>query len=179
MRRKLYFMLPNIKTARQMMDELLLARIEERHIHFLAKPDISLTGLPEANVLEKTDSLYGVGVGAMIGGVSGVMGGLLVAVFPSLVAIPVGGGRPLQALAIFFIGLVGAGFGAWWTGMIASAIPNSRLKQYEEQIARGEVLMIVNVPYHRINDVRAVIQRECGDACTYVGVTPMDHVIFP
>lgn len=179
MRRKLYFMLPNIKTAHQMMDKMLLARIEERHIHFLAKSDISLTGLPEANVLEKTDSLHGVGSGAMIGGISGIMGGLLVVAFPSLVAIPVNDPGPLQALAVLVIGLVGAGFGAWWSGMIASAIPNSRLKLYEDPIARGGVLMIVNVPYHRINDVRAEVQRECGDACTYVGVTPMDHVMFP
>lgn len=179
MKRKLYFTLPNMKTAHQMMDKMLLARIEERNIHFLARSDVSLEGLPEANVLEKTDSLHGVGAGALIGGVSGIMGGLLVAVFPSLVAIPTGGDPPLQALAILAIGLAGAGFGAWWSGMIASAIPNSSLKKYEDQIAQGAVLMIVNVPYHRVRDIRTLVQQECGDACTYIGVTPMDHVIFP
>ena len=179
MRRKLYFMLPDIKTAHQMMDQMLLARIEERYIHFLARPDMPLEGLPEANVIEKTDSLHGVGVGAMIGGVSGALGGALVVAFPSLVTIPSDSGPPLQVLAILAIALVGAAFGAWWSGMIASAIPNSRLKQYEDRIAHGEVLMIVSVPYHRIHDIRALVYAKCGEACTYAGVTPTDHVIFP
>ena len=51
MKRKLYFMLPDIKTAHQMMDQMLLARIEDRNIHFLAKPEISLGDLPEASVI--------------------------------------------------------------------------------------------------------------------------------
>lgn len=34
MRRRLYFMLPNVPSARALLDELLLARIEEGHMHF-------------------------------------------------------------------------------------------------------------------------------------------------
>lgn len=179
MRRKLYFMLPDVKTAHQMMDQLLLARIEEQHVHFLARPSISLENLPEASVFEKTDSLHGIGVGAMIGGVSGVLGGALVVAFPSIVSIPSDSGSPVQMLSIVAIALIGAAFGAWWTGMIASAIPNSSLKHYEDRIAHGEILMIVNVPYQRIRDVRALVQQKCGDSCDYVGVTPVDHVMFP
>ena len=37
MRKRLYYMLPDIHSARQMLDEMLLMRVEERHIHFLAK----------------------------------------------------------------------------------------------------------------------------------------------
>ena len=178
MRRKLYFMLPNIKTAQQMMDRLLLARIEEQSIHFLAKPEISLEELPEANVFEKTDSLHGVGMGAIVGGVIGVTGGMIVVAFPALVSIPTVE-NPFNWLAVPVIGSIGAAFGAWWNGMISSAIPNSSLKSYEGEIARGGILMIVRSPYHRIRDIRSLVQRECGDACSYVGVTPMEHVIFP
>ena len=178
MKRKLYFMLPNITKAQQMMDQLLLARIEEQNIHFLAKPELSLEGLPEANVIEKTDSLHGVGMGAIVGGVMGVTGGMIVVAYPSLVSNPTGV-YPLPWLAIPVIGLIGAAFGAWWNGMISSAIPNSSLKSYEGEIARGGILMIVTAPYHRIRDIRAVVQRECGDACSYVGVTPREHVMFP
>lgn len=179
MRRKLYFMLPNIKVAHEMMDRLLLARIEERYIRFIAKPDISLGDLPEASVSEKSDTLHGAGVGAMIGGVSGALGGALVVAFPSLVSIPTESGAPFQALAIFAIGLIGAAFGAWWAGMVASAIPNSSLEPYRNRIDRGEILMIVSVPYHRIRDVRALVSKYCGDACNYVKVSPPEHVVFP
>ncbi len=179
MRRKLYFMLPNIKTAYQMMDRLLLARIEERYIHFLAKHDLPLKDLPEASVSEKTDSLHGAGVGAMIGGVIGAFGGALVVAFPSLVAIPTDSAPPLQALAILLIGLIGAAFGAWWTGMVSSAIPNSSLEPYQARIDRGEILMIVTVPYHRIRDIRSLVNQHCGEACNYVKVSPAEHALFP
>jgi hypothetical protein len=36
MRRRLYFVLPDIKSAHTLMDELLLQRIDEDHIHFHA-----------------------------------------------------------------------------------------------------------------------------------------------
>ncbi|MFZ2541648.1 MAG: hypothetical protein WAW75_07730 [Gallionella sp.] len=179
MKRKLFFMLPNMETAHSMMDQMLLARIEERNIRFLAKPEMPLEGLPEANVMEKTDSLHGIGVGAAIGGVSGALGGLLVVAMPALFSVPSGSGQQLQAMAILAIGLAGAAFGAWWTGFAASMVSNSSLAPYKDQIARGEVLMIVTVPYHRISDIRALVGAKCGDACNYVRVTPMDHVIFP
>jgi len=37
MKRGLYFLLPNAARARQVVDELLLARIDEHHIHVIAK----------------------------------------------------------------------------------------------------------------------------------------------
>lgn len=179
MKRKLFFLLPDIKTAHSMMDQMLLSRVEERNVRFLAKPDVSLEGLPEANVIEKTDSLHGIGVGAMIGGVCGVLGGLLIVAFPWIVSIPTGGEQTFHVLAILAIGLIGAGFGAWWSGMVSTAIPNSSLDPYKERISRGDILMIVNVPYHRIREIRNLVGEKCGDACSYVGVSPTDHVIFP
>jgi hypothetical protein len=35
--RRLYFLVPEVETAKTIVDELLLARIEERHIHIVAK----------------------------------------------------------------------------------------------------------------------------------------------
>ncbi len=35
--RRLYFLVPTVDRATQIVDELLLARIEERHIHIAAK----------------------------------------------------------------------------------------------------------------------------------------------
>ena len=53
--RRIYFMVPDIKTAGKIVDELLLARIEERHLHVLAIRGTPLEDLPEANVLQKSD----------------------------------------------------------------------------------------------------------------------------
>jgi len=37
MRRRLYFLLPDLGSAIQTANDLLLARIEDRHTHFLVK----------------------------------------------------------------------------------------------------------------------------------------------
>jgi len=47
MRRRLYFMVPDTRSARQIRDELLLARIEDGHIHVMARDGMSLDGLHE------------------------------------------------------------------------------------------------------------------------------------
>lgn len=69
MRRRLYFIMPDLASARKMMDDLLLARIEERHIHFLARRGTPMDGLHEANHLQKSDLVHGVQVGLALGAI--------------------------------------------------------------------------------------------------------------
>lgn len=71
MRRRLYYMLPNVKAARAELDELLLARIEERHIHFMAKEGTLPEDMPDCNFLLRTDLIHGAKLGIAIGGVVG------------------------------------------------------------------------------------------------------------
>ena len=59
MRRRLYFIMPDLASARKMMDDLLLARIEERHIHVLARRGTAMDGLHEASHLQKSDLVHG------------------------------------------------------------------------------------------------------------------------
>ena len=75
MRRRLYFMLPDVAHAERALRELLLARIEVKHIHFLGKRGMPLGDLPEANFLQKTDVIHGAGTGMILGGFLGVIGG--------------------------------------------------------------------------------------------------------
>lgn len=49
--RRIYFLVPDLDTTRKIVDELLLARVEERHIHIVAKSNIPLENLPEATFL--------------------------------------------------------------------------------------------------------------------------------
>jgi hypothetical protein len=55
MRRRLYWVLPDVESAKRAADDLLLARVEDRHMHFLARPGMDLGRLHEASVLQKTD----------------------------------------------------------------------------------------------------------------------------
>ena len=45
-------------------------------------------------------------------------------------------------------------FGAWVASMVGSAVPNSRLKQFAQVIEEGKILVMADVPQHRVNEVR-------------------------
>lgn len=150
MRRRLYFMVPDAGSARQIRDELLLARIEDSHIHVLAKDGMALGGLHEASVLQKSDFVHGAETGLAVGGGLGIVAGLVAVFFPPA-------GVDLQLVTILITALVGAAFGAWVASMIASSVPNSRLKNFESAIAAGQVLMLVDVPAGRVDEIRQLV----------------------
>jgi hypothetical protein len=157
MRRRLYFLLPDVATAKQVVNELLLARIEERHIHVLAKEGAEMEDLPEATLLQKSDFVHGVEQGLAVGGATGVVAGLLAVTFPP-VGLVLGGG------AVLATALAGAGMGAWISGMIATDVPNSRLKEFEDAVHAGQLLMMVDVPKEQVEDVSESVKKHHPEA---------------
>ncbi|MES2129477.1 MAG: DUF1269 domain-containing protein [Pseudomonadota bacterium] len=151
MRRRIYFMLPDVPSARSMLDELLLKRIEERYMHFWAKEGTLPSDMPDASFLQKTDLVHGAQMGMMIGGGAGLLAGVLLVMFPPE-------GLSLQTFAILIAGLGGAVFGAWASGMNAAAVPNSRLKQFAERIEQGQVLLIIDLPLSRVQEIEDLIE---------------------
>ncbi|MBI3283328.1 MAG: DUF1269 domain-containing protein [Burkholderiales bacterium] len=164
MRRRLYFMLPDVPSARSMLDELLLARIDERHMHFCAKEGALPADMPEANFLQKTDLVHGAEIGMLIGGLSGLLAGSLLLIFPPE-------GIELRMLALLVSGIGGALFGTWASGMAAAAIPSSRLKPFNERIERGQVLLMVDVPFRRVSEIEAMIAKRHPEV-SFGGVEP-------
>ncbi|MEJ5210132.1 MAG: DUF1269 domain-containing protein [Burkholderiales bacterium] len=157
MRRRLYFLLPDTASARQVVDDLLLARVEERHMHVLARDDVSLEGLHEASILQKSDIVHGAEAGLVVGAIAGVVAGLVVLAFPPT-------DTPLQLVTLLATTMLGAGFGAWVSSMIASSIPNSRLKAFEKAIADGQILLMVDVPAPRVREIRELVSRRHPEA---------------
>src|SRR5215813_6749838 len=129
-RQRLYYMLPNVDSAQEMMNELLLARIEARHIHFLAKRGTSMNDLPEASVFQKTDIVPGAERGMVIGGVAGLLGGILVIFFPP-------GGVTLQLGAILIATLLGALFGTWASSLGSERGPEFKAQGVSQQNRAG------------------------------------------
>jgi len=150
MRRRLYFMLPDIPGARAILDELLLARVEERHIKFLARDGTLPSDMPDCNFLQKTDLVHGAQLGMLIGGIVGFGAGVFLVLFPP-------DGLTLRTAAILLVALGGALFGGWASGMNAAAIPNKKLEQFAAPIAAGHVLLIVDVPVRRVQEIKRMI----------------------
>ena len=152
MRRRLYFLLPDVASARHTVDDLLLARVEDRHMHVLARRGADLGDLHEANPLQKTDLVHGAEIGLVIGGVGGLLLGLFVIFSPPE-------GLTLELATVLATSLGGALLGAWIASLVGAAVPNSRLKRYAADIEAGRVLLMVDVPPSRIETIRELVHQ--------------------
>ena len=152
MRRRLYFMLPDVASARAMLDEMLLARIEIGHMRFMARDGALPADMPDVNILQKTDLVHGAQLGVVIGGIVGLGAGIFLIMFPPE-------GLTLRTAAILLVALGGALFGGWASGMNAAAVPNSRLAQFAGRIEQGQVLMMIDVPVRRVQEIEQMIAK--------------------
>jgi len=157
MRRRLYFLLPTVASARQTVEDLLLARVDDRHIHALARRGTDLGDLHEANALQKSDVVHGAGLGLAIGGVGGLLVGLFAVLAPPE-------GIELRLVTVLVTTLAMAVLGAWIASLVGASVPNSRLLQFEPAIEAGNILLMVDVRPSRIAKIRELVQRRHPEA---------------
>src|SRR5260370_22638697 len=127
--RRLYFLLPHTQSAKAIVNELLLERVEWRHIHVLAKHDVPLEHLPEATLTQRSDLLPALARGTAAGGVVGMLAGLVALAFPPA-------GLTIAGRALVPITLASAGVGASVAPVIGCGVPKTRLKRLVEAVAR-------------------------------------------
>jgi hypothetical protein len=150
MRRRLYFLLPNVERAHQAFEELLLTRIDEAHIHALAREGTGLGELPEATFLQKSDTMHGIRLGLLLGGATGALAGLVALLFPPT-------GVAMQLGVVLATCLVGAILGGWCAGVIGADVANTELSAFQDAIAQGKVLMIVDIPKARVEEISRMV----------------------
>jgi hypothetical protein len=157
MRRRLYFLLPDVVSARQTVADLLLARIEDRHMHVLAKRGTDLGELHEASALQKTDLVLGGARGMVIGGLAGIAVGVAAVFAPP-------GGAALEWVTVLATGLGGALIGTWIGSLAGAGAPNSRLGPYDRELEGGKVLLMVDAPFARVDEIRGLVRRQHPEA---------------
>jgi hypothetical protein len=163
--KRLYFLVPGVDSARKIVDELLVARIEIRHIHVLAKRGTPMEDLPEASLLQKTDFIPAVERCLALGGAVGTIAGLVAISLPPAWPVIAGG-------IVLGSALAGAGIGAWLGGMVGMNVGSTRLKQFEAAIEAGQFLMMVDVPRQRVEQVTELIKTHHPEADVR-GVEPL------
>ena len=132
MKRRLYFLIPDLTNAEIVHNELLLARIEERNMHLLARDDISLKGLPEASILEKSDLIHGLQLGFVVGGFTGIV----LATTSYMLGLIVPGWETISMGGIIF---GGAFLGSWTSSMVAVNVQNTHLKEFMKEVKSGKI----------------------------------------
>ena len=157
MRLRMYVTLPDLASAKRLADDLLLARVEDRCMHFLARRGTDLGALREASYLQKTDAVHGAFTGLVIGAVIGIVVGLALVYFPPA-------RLSVELVAVLIAAIVGGGIGMWVAGMVGLQVPNSRLQGFEREIADGKILLMLDVPSGRYQEIREVIARTHPEA---------------
>jgi hypothetical protein len=152
-------MLPDVEHCKQLVAELQLVGITERHIHVVARDDIPLKGLHRASVLQKTELAHGLELGAGVGSVAGMLGGLLAVVFPPA-GVVLGGGAAIIATTT----LAGAGFGSIVSALVARDFPNHELEAFQTKIAQGQILLILDISAPQVEEITQLIKNTHPEA---------------
>ena len=159
MTRRMYFVVENVSDAHAASEQMLLAKVDSHEMHFMAMPGTDLGGLPPASVAQRTDLVHGAQVGAVVGLFIGSGVGWYVY---ARMAPPAG--MSFEVAVILVSALVGAGLGAWVASMIGASLPNSRHRRFAKDIAAGRVLLMVDAPLGRIEELQALILRRLPGA---------------
>jgi hypothetical protein len=109
--------------------------------------------MPEANLLHKTDIVNGAERGMAAGAACGVLLGLVIVWYFDIDK------ASMRATAVVVAALVGLLFGGWAASLAAAALPNTRLKAFQEDLDSGRVLLIVDVPARRVEEIEAMMTR--------------------
>lgn len=167
---RLFFLAPDVPAAKSLVNELLLARVPEKHIHVLAREGTPLEDLPEAGIAQRSDLIPAIERGAAVGGVTGGLAGLVALAIPGMAVVPAGG---------IVIGLAAAGLliGSWASSLIGVSVDSSRLQRFKQAIADGKVLVMADVPHEKAAEYQ---ERFCcpGKGIEAEGLDP-DIPAFP
>jgi hypothetical protein len=154
--RRIYFLAPTIGSTQQIVNDLLLARVDERHIHVLGKRGTFLEDLPEASFLQKSDFLPALEQGIALGATTGLVCGLVALILPT--GLVLGGG------AVIAISFAGAGVGGLMSSMVGSSIGSRRIEQFQEAMERGEFLVMIDVDRDRVEAIETDIKKHHPEA---------------
>jgi hypothetical protein len=149
MQRRIYWLLPDLESARKTMDDLLLERIDYRNIHFVAREGADMSGLHAANLLQTSDVIRAAEMGLLLGAGAGALLGTMVAVY-----YPIVGTEPQWGLAAV-LAIAGGLFGTWASTMIGVSTPSKRLQRFASQIEEGKILLMVDVHPWQVESVEA------------------------
>lgn len=109
--------------------------VEEQDIALIARSDLEMERIPENFRNASTDFVPAMLKGAVGGGSAGLLAGLVAVAIPAL-------GVTLAGAAA--IALVGAAAGTWSAGLMGSALPDPIRRKFEDEIAAGRILVVVD-----------------------------------
>lgn len=157
MKRRLYFVLPDVSLARTVHNELLLARVPEHHMHVITREGMDLGDLPPASLWQKSDVWHAMQLAIPLAGITGIVAGVL-AILAGAIA-PGYEAKSILAMVVasLFVGVMAA-------SLIGVSVPNTRHAPFEEDLRKGRLLFIVDVPVQRVEEITDLVTRHHPEA---------------
>jgi hypothetical protein len=149
---KICGLVDSVDAATDIVNEVRSLGIEDKDIHVLSNDSIQLEDLPEPDMLEESDFVAATARGASVGGLAGMCMGLMAVVFPPA-GITLGGG------AVLVGALGGASFGSWASAVIGVSVPNSRLREFEDAIEQGNILILIDASDELDDKISQIFQK--------------------
>jgi hypothetical protein len=81
------------------------------------------------------------------------------------------GGMDVQLVTIPIATVLGALFGAWAASMIGISTPNTALKRFDNELGAGRVLLMVDVPAGRVDEIQSLVHQRHPEASDH-GIEP-------
>jgi hypothetical protein len=152
---KLEFLLPDITTANQVAESLILADVDSNDISFFAKPGTDIRQLHASSSIESA-SVKDDGKWVLVGAAFGLLSGLyLYHFYPWMSSFVQQNWSEVVTIAIilwaitFVIGKAIFGINLFDAG----------LKKYKNKVDHGAILMIVKAPFKRANEIRSIVNK--------------------
>ena len=153
MLRRLFFLFPNETKAQRVVNQLLFLKIAIRHMHAIS-PGKSLTTLPEATERQKNDTTF------KVERVLWYANLLVFALAVLMLISSVLSSEPVWVLVS--LGIMLATFIAGEQFVVK--VPDVHLTEFTDALSHGEVLLMVDVPIHRVAEVENFIHHRHPEA---------------
>ncbi len=161
---RLYFLVKDDKDAKQIVDDLRAAGIDDGDLHGVAhRESYPLEGVPEANFTDRTDFLPAARRGVALGGTTGFLAGLAAVALPAPGLVLAGGAMVATLTA------AGAAIGTWGATLVGIGITHRDLKPFEEALEAGKILLLVDVPEGQEDEIETMIRRRDADVVIAAG----------
>jgi hypothetical protein len=135
MKKKHVYLTDDLAEARAAVAAARHAGVLDDDIALVARNDIEMEIIPEDRRNASTDFVPAALKGALGGGAVGLVAGLVAAAIPPL-GVTLAGAAALAA--------VGALGGTWSSALMGSALPDPIRRRFEDEIAAGRILVVVD-----------------------------------
>ncbi len=165
--KRIFFLVPTVDTAISIVDELRNSAIPDQDIYVVGKDHhrLQMAHLHEAGILQTTGLLRSLKRGLVLGVVGGIILGILInLIIPESTELGIG--------LVAALGLFGAAFGAWVSTLIGASTPNPRVWKFESNIRAGKLLILIDVPNSREEEIIALVKLHHPEAMIEGYVSP-------